>query len=220
VKQIIILGTGGNCIDILDALDGINRASNRVRYRCVGFLDDNESLHGTTVGGIPIVGPLSAADAHSNCLFVFGIGSPLNHRRRRAILQRCHIPPERFETVVHPSAVVSPRARLGRGVVVFPHVTVGSSAVVGDHVLLLPSCVISHDDVLGDFTCVAAGASVSGHVTIGDSCYLGTRSAIIGHVSIGPGALIGMGAVVLHDVPPNVVVAGNPARILRRYEND
>jgi len=52
-------------------------------------------------------------------------------------------------------------------------------------------------------------------VTIGDHAWIGTRAIILPGVTIGDGAVIGAGSVVTKDVPPNGVVAGNPARLLR-----
>ena len=50
---------------------------------------------------------------------------------------------------------------------------------------------------------------------IGDGVWIGMRAVILPQCrKIGPGAVIGAGAVVTHDVPPGVVVAGNPARII------
>lgn len=52
-------------------------------------------------------------------------------------------------------------------------------------------------------------------VLIGDHVWIGTRAIILPGVTIGDGAVIGAGSVVTKDVPPNGVVAGNPARLLR-----
>ena len=52
-------------------------------------------------------------------------------------------------------------------------------------------------------------------VTIGDHVWIGTRALILPGVTIGDGAVIGAGSVVTNDVPPNGIVAGNPARLLR-----
>ena len=47
---------------------------------------------------------------------------------------------------------------------------------------------------------------------------IGTSATILGGISIGENSLVGAGAVVTKDVPPNVVVAGNPARIIKKLK--
>lgn len=51
--------------------------------------------------------------------------------------------------------------------------------------------------------------------TIGDNVVLGANVTIIGNITIGDNVEVGAGSVVVKDVPPNVIVAGNPARIIR-----
>ena len=51
--------------------------------------------------------------------------------------------------------------------------------------------------------------------TIGDNVTLGVGVIIIGDVHIGDNVIVGAGSVVVKDIPNNVVVAGNPARIIR-----
>lgn len=53
-----------------------------------------------------------------------------------------------------------------------------------------------------------------GKVEIKDWAYIGASSIILPGVVIGEGALVAAGSVVTHSVPPHVVVAGNPARII------
>ena len=48
---------------------------------------------------------------------------------------------------------------------------------------------------------------------------IGSNATILCGVTIGEGAIVGAGSVVTHDVPPCAIVAGNPARILRRLDN-
>ncbi len=47
---------------------------------------------------------------------------------------------------------------------------------------------------------------------------IGSGSTILSNISVGENAIVGAGSVVTKDVPANTIVAGNPARILRRIE--
>jgi acetyltransferase-like isoleucine patch superfamily enzyme len=50
-------------------------------------------------------------------------------------------------------------------------------------------------------------------------CSIGSGATILSNVTIGERAIVGAGAVVTRDVPPGVIVAGNPARILRKIDD-
>lgn len=214
MKEIVILGTSGNCIDILDTINEINSIS--PKYKCIGFLDDNRDNLGKDYHGVKVVGSLSQAMNFKDAFFVNGIGSSLNFWKKQNIIQKTMIPIERFETIVHPTASVSKFSQIGFGTVIFQNVTITSNVKVGSHVMILPNTVISHDDVIGDYTCIAGGVCVSGGVTIGQSCYVGTNCSIIGNISIGNYCLIGMSSNVLKDVADNSVMVGNPASFMRK----
>jgi acetyltransferase-like isoleucine patch superfamily enzyme len=51
---------------------------------------------------------------------------------------------------------------------------------------------------------------------IGQRCFIGAHSIILPGVTIGDGSIVGAGSVVTRDVPPGTVVAGNPARVVRK----
>jgi sugar O-acyltransferase (sialic acid O-acetyltransferase NeuD family) len=215
-REIIILGTGGNSVDILDTLNDINEVQRKTVYKCVGLLDDDERKWGQGILGAPVLGPLDTANKYADCVFANGIGSANNFWKKREIIASTQIPRERFETILHPTASISRTAHVGRGVVVFQNVTITSNVTIGDHAIILPSSVISHDDVIGDYTCIAGGVCISGNVTVGQSCYLGSNASVKDGVKIGAFSLVGMGSVVLRDVAENCVVVGNPARALRK----
>jgi maltose O-acetyltransferase len=64
----------------------------------------------------------------------------------------------------------------------------------------------------------AAGLEYGNPVTVGDGVWIGGRAVLNPGVTIGDGAVIASGAVVTGDVPPDVVVGGNPADVIREIE--
>lgn len=77
---------------------------------------------------------------------------------------------------------------------------------------------------IGPDSYVAFGAVILSHdmtrnlrldTRIGARCFIGAHSIILPGVTIGDGVIVGAGSVVTKDAPPNVVIAGNPARVLR-----
>jgi len=215
-EDLIILGAGGTAREVLAWL--VDFAAAGAPRRCLGLLDDDPALRGSSVGGVPVVGEIRDAGRWPHASWVDALGGPRSFRRRPEIVARAGTGDGRFATLVHPRAYVSSAATIGLGSLVFPHATIGAGARLGRHVVVLPGAVVSHDAQVGDFTIVASGALVSGGVSIGTACYIGTGSATRDGVVVGDGALVGMGAVVRSDVAPGDVVVGNPAAPLRRDE--
>ena len=208
--RIIILGTKGMGMDIADTIACLAAQGAAVEVR--GFLDDDVSTRGGHVGGHPVLGALVDAAKFEDCVFVNGIGTARSRHLKPDLIARTGIPPERWLTIVHPRAFVSPSARVGRGTVLLANVTVCADAVVGDHVMVLPNSVISHDTVVEDYSTIASGVCISGRCLIRRGAYLGSNSSIRESSVVGEGAMVAMAAVVTRDVAPGVTVLGCPAR--------
>ena len=212
-RKLLILGAGGTGREVLDIIDALNVAG-AGDYVCGGFLDDDPGLWGREIRGLRVHGALAQAAEFDGGL-VDALGSPGSYAAREGVLAAVSIAPERFETLVHPTAVCSPSSSLGMGSIVYPHVVIGAEAKVGHHVTIMAGAAINHDAAIGDFSIVTGGVNVAGRVRVGRSCYIGSAACLRQDVTVGDGSLIGMGSVVLDDVPAKSVVAGNPARFLR-----
>ena len=55
-------------------------------------------------------------------------------------------------------------------------------------------------------------------IVVGPGAWIGARAVVLPGVTIGENAVVGAGSVVTKDVPPNTVVVGNPARVIRTFE--
>jgi sugar O-acyltransferase (sialic acid O-acetyltransferase NeuD family) len=210
-RPLVILGASGNALDVLDVVDAINAGF--PTWEVVGVLADTQSAGDCY--GLPVLGKPADADRLRDCWFISAPGGAHTFRQRSPLVAATGVPAERFATLVHPLAAVSPRARLGRGVVVNSTAAVGPNVTVGDHVWLGPGAVVGHDVLIEDHAMVAAGVAVGAGSRLGRGSYFGTGAAVGPHVHVGKGARVRMGAVVLCTVRPRTTVAGNPARPVR-----
>ena len=209
-RRIVILGTSGNALDILDIIDALGAP-----WKVAGVLDDGRDK-GSEFGGLSILGNLAEAVALANFVFVNGIASERTHHRKLGIIARTGLDPARFVTLIHPLAAVSHRTAIGHGTCIGPGCAVSAQVKIGAHAWLGSHAVIGHECVLGAGVTVAPSATLAGGVTLGAQAYVGSGALLRPGITVGEGALIGMGAVVLNDVPAGVVVVGNPARPLER----
>lgn len=92
---------------------------------------------------------------------------------------------------------------------------ISRNAKIGNNVLANIGSQIHHDCVIGDNCVISPGAILCGNVTLEQNVFVGAGAVIIQGIAIGESAVIGAGSVVLKDVPPNAVVAGNPAKFLK-----
>ncbi|HUE48595.1 MAG TPA: acyl-ACP--UDP-N-acetylglucosamine O-acyltransferase [Steroidobacteraceae bacterium] len=83
--------------------------------------------------------------------------------------------------------------------------------LIGSDNLFMAYAHVAHDCVVGNNTVFANCAALGGHVEIGDWVILGGLTAVHQFTKIGAHAFLAGGAIVTRDVPPYVMVAGNPA---------
>ena len=86
-------------------------------------------------------------------------------------------------------------------------ITIGNGVLIGHKVVL---ATLNHD-----FIPEKRGDMIPKPIVIGKNVWIGSNSTILGGVTIGDNSIVAAGSVVNKDVPPNTVVAGVPARIIK-----
>lgn len=126
-----------------------------------------------------------------------------------------------IETPVYSNWGLS-HVHLGKGVYMNFHATLVDDAdiYVGDHTMFGPNVTICTAAHPVSPSLRLGQIEYNKPVRIGKNCWIGAGAIILPGITVGDHSIVGAGSVVTHDVPPMTIVAGNPARILRRITEE
>ena len=119
-------------------------------------------------------------------------------------------------TAIHQSAFVAPNARIGPGSQILAHAAVCVDANLGEGCIVNTAASVDHECHLDEGVHIAPGARLTGLVQVGRHSMIGAGAIVLPRIRIGENSVIGAGTVVTRDVPDNVVVTGNPGRVIRK----
>ena len=177
------------------------------------FLDDDASLHGRDILGARVEGPVARAkDLGGEVLVALG-----NNRTRLSVAQKLE-GLVRFGVAIHPSAIVSPSAKIGAGTVILPRAVVHTGANVGEHVVINTGVVVEHDAEIARGASLSPGTTSGGRIVVGEGAFVGTGVTLGPRVRVGSGSVVGAGSVVVRDIPDGVLAYGVPARAVRAID--
>ncbi|MFZ1752672.1 MAG: acetyltransferase [Caldilineaceae bacterium] len=215
--RIAIIGAGGQGREVLDILRAADIADEN---HCIaGFIDDNRAIHGQIIDGLPVVGDWAWFEEQNlaELRVICAVGSPAAAYK---LVQRAQQIGLDFASAVSPASIISPLAKMGKGLVIFPNAVIGPGAIVNDFAIVNVASTISHDSNIGEFVNINPGAHIAGNVTVGTGAYIGMGSSIIQNRRIGAWSTIGAGAAVISDIPDHVTAVGVPARVVIRHKKD
>ncbi len=215
-KPIVIIGAGSHAREVEDTFEACNVAQPG-RYDVLGYIVEAEhGQPGTLVNAKPILGDFNWLAAHAREVWAVGaVGSPQLRQRLIEKAQRFDV---RFETVIHPSVILTGEVNLGQGVVVMAGCILTNNIRLGDHVTLNLACTISHDVQIEPFATLSPGVRVCGKVRLGNGCFIGVGANLIPEVEIGEWSVVGAGSTIIRSVPPNSTVVGTPGRLVSHRE--
>ena len=127
---------------------------------------------------------------------------------------------------IEPGAIIREQVSIGDNAVIMMGAILNIGAVVGPGTMIDMGAVLGGRATVGSRCHVGAGAVLAGviepasatPVVVEDDVLIGANAVVIEGVRIGRGAVVAAGAVVVNDVPENAVVAGCPARVIKRKD--
>jgi sugar O-acyltransferase (sialic acid O-acetyltransferase NeuD family) len=207
MARIAIIGGGALAREVHSWLLAMKQAGAPIEL--VGYADDSgPSMDGFAGIDLPYLGAIQALEVDGLEL-AMAIGSPA---AKASIAEALRAKGARFATIVHPSAVVTPTAMLGEGVVIGPLAYIASHSRIEELVIVNALSGIGHDTVIGACTTISAQVDITGGGVVGREAFFGTGARSLPNVVIGAGAKIGAGAVVVRRVKPGQTMFAAPAK--------
>lgn len=182
MNKIIIIGTGGHSAELDDYFRFAVRNNPDFPMKVIGYLDDNPDGYDQYSFSAPFLGSIKEHVVRKDCTYIMGIA---NLKYRRPIIERFVNDGGSFATFIHPSATISPSAKIGQGVVIALHVNIGPNVEVGDFTLINSRCSLGHDTVLGKYNFISPNVCFSGFSKVGDENLFGINSATIPGIQVG-----------------------------------
>jgi sugar O-acyltransferase (sialic acid O-acetyltransferase NeuD family) len=178
--NLVIVGIGGHGRVVLDAV--LLQSQYGHDLQLIGFADDDSSLYGKEIAGLPVLGPINEILQYPCDAVIVAIGS---NARRKIVAEFLHDCGISLRTIFHPSAIVSPSAVISDGVFVAAGVVIGAGSTLGRGVIVNTQSSVDHDSNIGAWAHVCPGCTITGEVCIGEGAFVGSGTTVVPRRRIG-----------------------------------
>lgn len=209
-----IYGAGGLGREVLELVKQLEKISKR--WSDIIFVVDSENPidENQQINGKQMLDFESAIQKYSyeEMHFVIAVGEPGS---RKKLFDKVKKKGYFCETLIHPNVYIPENTKLSEGVVVQTGAVISCNVDISENVFIQNAACVGHDSQIGAHSVLSANVAIAGHCIIGKEVYIGLNVPIKEEIIIGNNTIIGMGAVVVRDIPENVIAMGNPARPLK-----
>ena len=204
IQRILILGGGDGAVQVLDVL------AKTPGQQAVAIVDDNPSLRGKKVNGVPVTGGIDMeriVEMYEQDEFDAAVISISTIIKLRAeLFEKLKARGIPLANVIHPSVVKGMNVKMGQGNVIMAFTHLGACASLGDNNFISAYCSIEHHNEMGSHCSFGPGVVTSSRVIFGDQVRCGTGIFIEPKLKIGAKSVIGSGCIIWKNVPEGTVL--------------
>ncbi|MEW7278493.1 acetyltransferase [Aquimarina sp. 2201CG1-2-11] len=213
MEDIVIIGASGHAKVIIEVVEMT------AKYSIYGLVDSFKPK-GIKVHGYKILGPEDEIRNLAEKGIKRGIIAIGDNWIRYTMSKKIRQIVKDFEfiTVIHPTAIVSNSAKIGKGTAILIAVKINADAQIGDNCIVNTNSSFGHDSVLGDFSSIAPGVTVGGNVTIGFCSAISLGANLIQGICIGNHSVIGAGSLILQNIVDFKLAFGVPGKEIRTLQ--
>ncbi len=215
MDKILVIGASGHAKVIIEAIELNNE------FEVMGYID-TFIPKGKEIFGYQVLGNEEILkDLYNNGITkgIIAIGDNwTRYLMYKKVKELC--PSFEFITVIHPTAIISKYAKIGKGTVVLTLGKINTDSIVGDFCILNTNSNLGHDSVMGDFSSLASSVTMGGTTKVGKYSAISLGACVIQNITIGKHTVIGAGSVITQDIDDYNVAYGIPAKIVRKRKKE
>ncbi len=210
MKRIIIVGGGSLARELISWM--LDSQTINIQEDKIFFIDDNLS-NDFFISKLKInfLNSINNCNPQKDDEFYLAISNPA---KKSEIVQKIQTKGGVFNKFIHPSVIISPTAKIGKGTLIFPFSICSHEANVGDFVTINVNTAVGHNVIINSYSTISSFVDLTGQVIIGEKVMIGSGARFLPSVKIGEESTIGAGAVVMRSIPKGKTVYCQPAKIL------
>ena len=207
MKHLIIIGARGYGRGLYDIVRDLPEYG--TEFDVKGYLDDKKDALQGYQNYPSIIDSVENYVVQDDDVFACALGD-VNYKKHYVELIKAK--GGQFMTIIHPSTHMGGNVELGEGCIIGYKNQIDCDVKIGNFVNVQAMAIVGHDSTIGDWSMVDCQTFMGGFSSLGTSVSLHTGSKILPKVIVGNNAIVNAGSIVVHNVKPNSVVMGNPAR--------
>jgi len=207
-KEIYLIGVGNYTEVVLELARDCG-------YEVKGLYHYNSERTGEFIMEVPIIGCTEDLYEQNivNQNFAVTIG---DNKLRNTIANKLRKLGANTPNLIHSKANVSKLATMGKGCFLYFNAILWTKSKIGNDCILSPNAMISHHAIVGNAGFVTSFSTVGAYCEIANFLQMGINSLILPKVKLGENCFIAAKANVTKSFKDNVILIGNPAKILRK----